>query len=54
MKEVPHGQRKCEECTFYHPERPERICSAFRELQNENGDCSMYIYCNHEERVDWR
>lgn len=42
-REVPHGQRKCEECTFYHPERTGRPCSVFRELQNKKGDCSAYI-----------
>lgn len=43
MREVPKGERKCEECTFYHPERPTRPCSVFKELQNKHGDCSLYI-----------
>ena len=53
VKEVPKGERKCEECQFCHPER-KKPCSAFGELQNKDGNCSMYIYCNHEERIDWR
>lgn len=43
LKQTPHGQRKCEDCTFYHPERQNRPCSVFRELQNKDGDCSIYI-----------
>lgn len=30
-------------CTFYHPERPDRECSAFGECVN-TGSCSLYIY----------
>lgn len=40
---TPHGQRKCEDCTFYHPEREKKPCSAFGQLENKNGDCSLYI-----------
>ena len=43
MVEVPHGERECVNCTFYHPERPTKICSVFRELQNRGKDCSAYI-----------
>lgn len=39
---VPHGQRRCEDCTFYHPER-KKVCSAFGDCQNKDGDCSLYI-----------
>lgn len=55
MNTTPNGQRKCEECTFYHPERPKRPCSAFGQLENKQGDCSMYIedLTPAEERVRW-
>lgn len=43
MREVPNGQRKCEECIFYHPERAGRPCSVFRTRENAHGDCSAYI-----------
>ena len=43
MKEVPHGERDCVNCVFCHPERAERPCSVFRELQNREKDCSAYI-----------
>lgn len=43
IKNPPHGQRKCEDCTFYHPERLKKPCSAFGQLENKNGDCSLYI-----------
>lgn len=49
MREVPKGERKCEECVFCHPERPMRPCSAFGELQNKDGDCSLYIDRGEEE-----
>lgn len=49
MREVPHGQRECENCTFCHPERPERPCSVFKELQNQSKDCSAYIDKRREE-----
>lgn len=49
MREVPHGQRECENCTFCHPERTERPCSVFRELQNQLKDCSAYIDKRREE-----
>lgn len=41
--------KKCEDCTFYHPERPKRPCSGFGELQNQNGDCSLYICTGKKE-----
>lgn len=40
---VPHGQRECANCTFYHPERQKKPCSAFGQLENKNKDCSLYI-----------
>lgn len=43
MREVPKGQRRCEDCTFFHPERPKRICSVFRTRENRDGYCSAYI-----------
>ncbi len=43
MKVTPHGQRECTNCTFYHPERTKKPCSAFGQLENKNKDCSMYI-----------
>lgn len=43
IKNPPHGQRKCEDCTFYHPERVKKPCSAFGQLENKLGDCSLYI-----------
>lgn len=43
MKTVPHGERRCEDCTFYHPERTKRPCSAFGQLENKDKDCSLYI-----------
>lgn len=43
VREVPHGQRECENCVFCHPEREKRPCSVFRELQNRDKDCSAYI-----------
>ena len=42
-KIAPHGQRLCENCVFYHPERPKRPCSVFKQLQNQEKDCSAYI-----------
>lgn len=43
MKDVPHGQRECVNCTFYHPERT-KVCSAFGKLENQNKDCTLYIH----------
>lgn len=42
-RNVPHGQRECRYCTFHHPERPSRPCSAFGQLENKDKDCSLYI-----------
>lgn len=42
MMTVPHGQRRCEDCTFYHPEKMRKRCSAFGEPENRQGDCSLY------------
>lgn len=42
-RNVPHGERECIHCTFYHPERPGKLCSAFGQLENRSKDCSMYI-----------
>lgn len=39
---VPHGQRRCEDCTFYHPEKLRKRCTAFGEPENKAGDCSLY------------
>lgn len=39
---VPHGQRRCEDCTFYHPEKLRKRCTAFGEPENRQGDCSLY------------
>lgn len=50
MNQAPHGQRKCENCTFCHPERPERPCSVFKQLQNQKGDCSAYIETSRKEK----
>lgn len=44
MHEVPKGERKCENCTFFHPERQQKPCSAFGQLQNREGHCSLYIH----------
>lgn len=54
MREIPKGERKCEDCQFCHPERKEKPCSAFGQLENKDGDCALFIYCNHEERVELR
>lgn len=56
MKEAPHGQRECIHCTYYHPERPNRPCSAFGQLENKNKDCSLYHedLTPVEERTIWR
>ena len=43
MKQTPHGQRECRYCTFCHPERPQKPCSVFGQLENKDGDCSAYI-----------
>ena len=43
MLMTPHGQRECAHCTFYHPERTKRPCSAFGQLENKDKDCSLYI-----------
>lgn len=43
MNVTPHGERRCEHCTFFHPERPKRPCSAFGQLENKDKDCSLYI-----------
>lgn len=37
------GNRECVNCTFCHPERVKRPCSAFGQLENKNKDCSLYI-----------
>lgn len=52
--DVPKGERKCEHCELYHPERKERPCSAFGELQNKDGCCSLYIDRGKGERIIWR
>lgn len=55
MKMAPHGQRRCEDCAFYHPERQNRPCSAFGQLENKNRDCSLYIGTrerSEEERAE--
>lgn len=54
MREVPHGERKCEECQYCHPERKERPCSALGQIKNENGDCAMFLHCDPGEKVVWR
>ena len=54
MREVPKGERKCEECQFYHPERKDKPCSGFGKTQNKDGNCSLFIYCDRNERVEWR
>lgn len=54
MREVPKGERKCDECQLCHPERKERPCSAFGELQNKDGCCSLYIDRGEGEWVIWR
>lgn len=42
-RDVPKGERECRFCTFYHPERPSRPCSAFKQCENKGGCCSLYI-----------
>lgn len=42
-RNVPHGERECKHCTFCHPERPSRPCSAFGQPENKDKDCSLYI-----------
>ena len=54
MREVPKGERKCEECQYCHPERKDRPCSALGQMENEDGECAMYLYCDPRERVVWR
>lgn len=49
MKDAPKGERKCEDCTFYHPERQKRPCSAFGQLENKRGDCCLYIETKRAE-----
>lgn len=50
-----YGQRECVNCAYYHPERQNRPCSAFGQLENRDKDCSLY----HEDltppdqRVIW-
>ena len=39
---APKGERKCEDCEFYHPER-KKPCSAFGQCENKDGYCSLYI-----------
>ena len=55
MKEAKHGERECVNGAYYHPERPNRPCSAFGELQNKDKDCSLYHedLTPVEERVRW-
>lgn len=50
MIDVPHGQRRCEDCEFYHPERMRKRCSAFGEPENKRGDCSLYITAGKEDK----
>ena len=50
-KTTPHGQRECVNCTFHHPERKNRPCSVFKELQNKNKDCSAYIETDRQEPI---
>lgn len=50
-RNVPHGERECRYCTFHHPERPKRPCSAFGQCENGNKDCSLYID-NPDKRED--
>lgn len=50
MIDVPHGQRRCEDCEFYHPERMRKRCSAFGEPENKRGDCSLYITVGKEDK----
>lgn len=42
-RNVPKGERECIHCEFCHPERTKRPCSAFGQLENKDGDCSLYI-----------
>ena len=42
-RNVPNGERECIHCTFHHPERPKRPCSAFGKCENRDKDCSLYI-----------
>ena len=42
-RNVPHGQRECRYCTFHHPERPKKPCSALGACWNKDKDCSLYI-----------
>ena len=55
MQVTPHGQRECEHCAYYLPERPARPCSAFGQLENKDKDCSLYHedMTPVEERVRW-
>lgn len=52
---TPHGQRECIQCAYYHPERPQKPCSVFGQLENKNKDCSIYHedMTQVEERVQW-
>lgn len=52
---TPHGQRECIHCAYYHPERPQKPCSVFGQLENKNKDCSIYHedMTQVEERVQW-
>ena len=54
MREVPKGERKCAECQYCPPERKDRPCSALGQMENEDGECAMYLYCDPRERVVWR
>lgn len=42
-REIPKGERRCEDCSLHHPERPQRPCSAFGQCENKGGCCSLYI-----------
>lgn len=43
IRNVPHGQRECRHCTFHHPEREKKPCSALGQCWNKEKDCSLYI-----------
>lgn len=55
MSPAAHGERECEHCAYYHPERPSRPCSVFGALENKNKDCSIYHedMTPVEERTRW-
>lgn len=55
MSPAAHGERECEHCAYYHPERPSRPCSVFGALENKNKDCAIYHedMTPVEERTRW-